>query len=91
VPPDKRANAQPPQPLARHPPAEASGAVVAKAITADVATDAMLLNADGDQNNWLPYGRTYDNQRFRCSPRSIPAMLNAWRQLDHPDWHRHQF
>ncbi len=34
-------------------------------VTADVAsTDQRLLNADSDQDNWLLYGRTYDNQRF---------------------------
>ena len=34
-------------------------------VAADVAsTDQQLLNADTDQDNWLLYGRTYDNQRF---------------------------
>ncbi|HZQ40916.1 MAG TPA: PQQ-binding-like beta-propeller repeat protein [Rhizomicrobium sp.] len=34
-------------------------------ITANVTvTDAQLLNADKDQDNWLLHGRTYDNQRF---------------------------
>ena len=34
-------------------------------VAADVAsTDQRLLNADSDQDNWLLYGRTYDNQRF---------------------------
>jgi alcohol dehydrogenase (cytochrome c) len=38
---------------------------VAKAVTADVTvTDAMLRNADKDENNWLLHGRTYDNQRY---------------------------
>lgn len=27
-------------------------------------TDAMMLNADKDQSNWVLHGRTYDNQRF---------------------------
>src|ERR1700760_4996333 len=34
-------------------------------VAADVATTGQrLLNADSDQDNWLLYGRTYDNQRF---------------------------
>src|SRR5689334_2340027 len=47
------------------PATEVAGAVVAKAITADVTIDdAKLLSAAGDQDNWLLHGRTYDNQRF---------------------------
>ena len=39
--------------------------VQVRPITANVTvTDQQLLNADKDQNNWLLYGRTYDNQRF---------------------------
>ena len=39
--------------------------VTAKAITADVnVTDAMMLNADKDPNNWLLHGRTYDSQSY---------------------------
>lgn len=39
--------------------------VVTTPIAPDVTiTDKDLLNADKDQNNWLLYGRTYDNQRF---------------------------
>jgi alcohol dehydrogenase (cytochrome c) len=34
-------------------------------VTGNVASsDPQLLNADADQDNWLLYGRTYDNQRF---------------------------
>ena len=34
-------------------------------VTANIAsTDSQLLNANADQDNWLLYGRTYDNQRF---------------------------
>lgn len=47
------------------PSAEPAGAVVAKPVTANVAsTDTMLLNAGRDQDNWLLHGRTYDNQRY---------------------------
>src|SRR5262245_18512934 len=47
------------------PPAAPAGVVVTKDITANVTvTDAMLLNAGQDQDNWLLHGRTYDNQRF---------------------------
>ena len=60
--------AQPPSTDAGHDTstAPAMGATVrAHPITADVTvTDAQLLNADKDQNNWLLHGRTYDNQRF---------------------------
>jgi alcohol dehydrogenase (cytochrome c) len=39
--------------------------VAAGTITADVTvSDAMLHNAEKDNNNWLLHGRTYDNQRF---------------------------
>ena len=39
--------------------------VTVSPVSADVAsTDQRLLNADSDQDNWLLYGRTYDNQRF---------------------------
>src|SRR5437868_1711427 len=58
--------AQPPQTHGdTPPPAPPSGSVVTKAITANVTvSDAMLRDADRDQNNWLLHGRTYDNQRF---------------------------
>lgn len=39
----------------------------AHGITANVDVDVdnkMMLNANSDKNNWLLYGRTYDNQRF---------------------------
>ena len=69
--------------------------ILSKAITANVAsTDESLLNAAGNQDDWLLYGRTYDNQRFspltqidrsnvkRLAPRpsSIPASSTAWRR-----------
>ena len=39
--------------------------VTVKTVTADVTIDdRRLLSADSDQDNWLLYGRTYDNQRF---------------------------
>ena len=39
--------------------------ILSKAVTANVAsTDESLLNAAGNQDDWLLYGRTYDNQRF---------------------------
>jgi alcohol dehydrogenase (cytochrome c) len=39
--------------------------ILGKAITANVAsTDENLLNAAGNQDDWLLYGRTYDNQRY---------------------------
>ena len=39
--------------------------ITSQAVTANVAsTDAALLAADRDMDNWLLYGRTYDNQRF---------------------------
>src|ERR1700722_11878459 len=50
--------APPPQPLAPE-------TVQVRPITANVTvTDQQLLNANSDQDNWLLYGRTYDNQRF---------------------------
>ena len=37
----------------------------AKAVTRDVlVTDSRMKAADNDSDNWLLYGRTYDNQRF---------------------------
>ena len=47
-------------------PAQAAEAtIVARPVTANVdVTDAMLLNAAKDQDNWLLNGRTYDNQRY---------------------------
>jgi PQQ-dependent dehydrogenase (methanol/ethanol family) len=55
-------------------PAQPSGPVVTKAITADVTvTDTMLLNAARDENNWLLHGRTYDNQRFSPLTQITPA------------------
>ncbi len=46
-------------------PAPAPVTILTKAVTANVAvTDAALLNADADRDNWLLHGRTYDNQRF---------------------------
>ena len=39
--------------------------ILSRPVAANVATtDAALLNAGSDQDNWLLYGRTYDNQRF---------------------------
>ena len=39
--------------------------ITATAITADVnVTDAMMLNAAKDPNNWLLHGRTYDAQSY---------------------------
>ena len=39
--------------------------MVARPVTANVnVSDAMLLNAGKDQDNWLLNGRTYDNQRY---------------------------
>lgn len=39
--------------------------ITAHAITSDVdVTDSQMLNANRDKDNWLLYGRTYDNQRF---------------------------
>jgi alcohol dehydrogenase (cytochrome c) len=39
--------------------------ILSKAVTANVAsTDQGLLGAADNQNDWLLYGRTYDNQRF---------------------------
>jgi len=39
--------------------------IVTKPLTANVeTTDTGLQGADKDQDNWLLYGRTYDNQRF---------------------------
>ncbi|HVV26962.1 MAG TPA: PQQ-binding-like beta-propeller repeat protein, partial [Rhizomicrobium sp.] len=46
-------------------PAPAPVTILTKAVTANVAvTDAALLNADADRDNWLLHGRTYDNRRF---------------------------
>jgi quinohemoprotein ethanol dehydrogenase len=40
-------------------------AITANAQPAALSVDAArLLNADGDKNNWLTYGRTYSEQRF---------------------------
>ena len=58
------------------PPAETS---LARAVTADVTLgDAQLRNAGRDDDNWLLYGRTYDNQRF--SPLNAINSVNV-RQL----------
>ncbi len=39
--------------------------ILTKAVTANVASsDEGLLNAASNQDDWLLYGRTYDNQRF---------------------------
>jgi glucose dehydrogenase len=47
------------------PPPPAPESIQVRPITANVTvTDQQLLNANSDQNNWLLYGRTYDNQRF---------------------------
>jgi alcohol dehydrogenase (cytochrome c) len=44
---------------------QASATLVAHPIEANVdVDDNALLNAGGNQNDWLLYGRTYDNQRF---------------------------
>jgi PQQ-dependent dehydrogenase (methanol/ethanol family) len=70
---------QPEQPAASHgatpaAPQPASGTVVARTITANVAvTDAMLLNAAKDEDNWLLNGRTYDNQRYSPLKQINPA------------------
>jgi PQQ-dependent dehydrogenase (methanol/ethanol family) len=46
----------------------------AKPITANVTiSDAQLLAADKDQNNWLLHARTYDNQRFSPLKQISPA------------------
>jgi len=46
----------------------------AKPITANVTvSDAQLLAADTDQDNWLLHGRTYDNQRFSPLKQISPA------------------
>ena len=72
------ASAQTPPPVAAPAPAGANAAtpvtpppqlapetVQVRPITANVTvTDQQLLNANTDQDNWLLYGRTYDNQRF---------------------------
>ena len=59
------------------PAADVAGAVVAKAITADVTIDdAKLLNAARDPDNWLLHGRTYDNQRFSPLTQITPANVN---------------
>src|SRR5450631_2833513 len=39
--------------------------ILSRPVTANIATtDAALLDANADQDNWLLHGRTYDNQRF---------------------------
>ena len=55
-----------PAPAAAAPaPPLAPETVQVRPITANVTvTDQQLLNANSDQDNWLLYGRTYDNQRF---------------------------
>ncbi len=45
------------------PPPAASGTAVTKTVSADI-TDQQRLKSAQDQDNWLLYGRTYDNQRF---------------------------
>jgi PQQ-dependent dehydrogenase (methanol/ethanol family) len=51
-----------------------AGSVVTRPITADVrVTDAMLLNAAKDPNNWLLHGRSYDNQRYSTLKQINPA------------------
>ena len=71
----RAAAAQTPPPVAAPAPAGANAAAPApplapetvqvRPITANVTvTDQQLLNANSDQDNWLLYGRTYDNQRF---------------------------
>ena len=69
--------------------------ILSKAVTASVAsTDESLLNAAGNQDDWLLYGRTYDNQRFspltqidrsnvkRLAIKAIihTGIVNSWRR-----------
>ncbi len=69
--------AQPQAALHGAPPTVAQSAnvtVVARAVTANVnVTDAMLLNAAKDGDNWLLHGRTYDNQRYSPLKQINPA------------------
>jgi alcohol dehydrogenase (cytochrome c) len=52
-------------PGATLPPVAAPELIFAKAAAGKLdVTDAQLLKADKDLDNWLLYGRTYDNQRF---------------------------
>jgi alcohol dehydrogenase (cytochrome c) len=56
----------------------AAGTVITSPVTANVhVTDAMLLNAGNDQDNWLLHGRSYDNQRY--SPLSEINQANVKR------------
>ncbi len=45
------------------PPPAASGTAATSTVSADI-TDQQRLKSAQDQDNWLLYGRTYDNQRF---------------------------
>ncbi len=54
-----QASPQPP-----HPPGTVQGVSVPVPVNVDVNYE-QLLGADQDTNNWLLYGRTYDNQRYR--------------------------
>jgi alcohol dehydrogenase (cytochrome c) len=40
-------------------------------------TDAMMLNAASDQNNWLLPGRTYDNQRYSPLKQITPDNIKS--------------
>jgi alcohol dehydrogenase (cytochrome c) len=47
------------------PVAKSGPSIAIKPVTADISnSDAQMLNADADQDNWRLHGRTYDNQRF---------------------------
>ena len=57
--------AAPPTPAAAPLPSRPATVVVATPVAADVAvTSQQQLAAGQDQDNWMLYGRTYDNQRF---------------------------
>ncbi|HUB45423.1 MAG TPA: PQQ-binding-like beta-propeller repeat protein [Acetobacteraceae bacterium] len=59
------ASAAPPTPGTAPLPSRQATVVVATPVAADVAvTSQQQLAADQDQDNWILYGRTYDNQRF---------------------------
>jgi PQQ-dependent dehydrogenase (methanol/ethanol family) len=40
-------------------------------------TDAMMLNAESDKNNWLLHGRTYDNQRYSPLAQITPDNIKS--------------
>ena len=52
--------------------------VTAKAVTADVnVTDAQMLAADKDLDNWLLHGRTYDSQSYSPLTQITPANVKG--------------